>query len=259
MKRKTLTQLPLAGSEAKSPVRSKQKPLGAMVKKAEGQRRIDWSSLIGHKFHLLTVISIFGKDLRGKVKLACRCECGNLGVYLHGHMNRGATQSCGCLHGRAVTTHGHCVGGASKMYHAHRNMFDRCFGINPRHVQYRRKGITVCRRWTEGEKGLSAFECFIKDMGQPPSPQHTVERIDNDGNYTPSNCRWATKLEQQNNTDWNVRVKAFGKTLTITQSCESLGISRSGMRNRLRKWSPERALTEPVHMSGMRIKFKNKS
>lgn len=252
MKRKILTQLPSAGSAAKSPAKPKQKLPGSTVPKVVVRKRIDWPSMVGHKFHFLTVIAFFGRNKCYQALLACRCECGNLGVFLHAHLQREATKSCGCLHSQLVTKHGHCTGGTSKLYRAHRNMFDRCFGKNPRHVQYRRKGIQVCRRWTEGESGLSAFECFVKDMGEAPSPLHTVERINNDDHYTPSNCRWATKIEQQNNTDLVVLVKAFGVSKSVPEWSRITGINKSALRHRLQIWTPEKALTEPVRLKTSR-------
>lgn len=252
MKPKTLTRSPSASSVENRPAKPKQKHPGLTEPKAAGQRK-RWKGSEGEKFGRLIMLKIHSRDERGHAQILCRCECGTVKTFQGAHLRSGATRSCGCLHTERVTTHGHCAGGASKLYHAHRNMFDRCFGKNPRHAHYRRKGITVCRRWTEGEGGLSAFECFVKDMGEPPSPLHTVERKNNDGNYTPTNCRWATKLEQQNNTDRNIRVKVSGKNLTLTQICQGRDISRSGMRNRLRKWSTERALTEPTHKRNTKL------
>lgn len=80
-------------------------------------------------------------------------------------------------------------------------MKQRCFNPNSENYYlYGGRGITICDRWLHGEDGMSGLECFIADMGQKPSPDHTVDRYpDNDGNYEPSNCRWATMAEQNLN------------------------------------------------------------
>ena len=80
-------------------------------------------------------------------------------------------------------------------------MKKRC--LDPKNKGYARyggRGITVCQRWLVGEGGMTGVECFVLDMGKKPSPKHSVDRIDNDGNYEPANCRWATARDQARNT-----------------------------------------------------------
>lgn len=117
-------------------------------------------------------------------------------------------------------------------------MKSRCY--NPAvacYPDYGGRGIQVCDVWRHD------FGAFMRDMGPRPSLNHSVERLDNDGHYEPSNCRWATRQEQANNTRWNRRITAFGRTLTLTQWSRELGRPPQTLCNRLKHRSPESALT----------------
>lgn len=128
--------------------------------------------------------------------------------------------------------------GSSRTYRAWSNMVRRC--TDPRHDAYHRyggRGIRICPEW------LESFQAFHADMGTCPGPDLQLDRIDNDGNYEPGNCRWATKLEQANNTCANKRVTAFGRTRTIAQWARELGITDTALRARLSAGTaPEAAL-----------------
>ena len=125
-------------------------------------------------------------------------------------------------------------------------MKSRCYLDDPVNHLYREKGIKVCRRWLKGDKIKGGFECFAEDMGKPPSKDHTVERIDNDGHYTPKNCRWATRKEQANNCTRNIRLTFRGETKTLPEWADKFGINARTLRTRLSgKWTIERALTTP--------------
>lgn len=112
---------------------------------------------------------------------------------------------------------------------------------NPRSIVwplYGGRGITVCRRW-------KAFEAFFADMGPRPSPHHTIERKDNCGDYTPSNCIWATRKQQMNNQRNNHIITFLGKTQTLAQWVDELHMP--ALRVRLgRGWSVQRAFTQPL-------------
>lgn len=150
---------------------------------------------------------------------------------------------------RTRKTHGHWVGGrASKVWSTHRGMLTRCCTPTSwAYVRYGGRGITVCSRWHHGEGGLSGFECFLLDMGSPPSKRHSIDRIDNDKGYSPENCRWATKKEQSNNRGNNVFISAFGESLTVNQWADRVGVTESCIRYRLFKkgMSPEMAISSP--------------
>lgn len=104
---------------------------------------------------------------------------------------------------------------------------------------YGARGIKVCDRWLD-------FRNFIDDMGKAPSPKHSIDRIDVNGDYEPNNCRWATPKEQNNNKTNNKLLTYDGKTMNLTQWSERLGIDRMLVGNRLRRgWSVEKALTSP--------------
>lgn len=121
-------------------------------------------------------------------------------------------------------------------------MIQRCERPKARgYSNYGGRGITVCERW-------HTYENFLADMGERPSRSLQLDRINNDGNYEPTNCRWATPREQLNNTRFNHRIEFNGRIQTLTQWSIEIGIALSTLGSRLKKaWSVERALTEPRH------------
>jgi hypothetical protein len=130
-------------------------------------------------------------------------------------------------------------------------MISRC--KNKSQVGYKNyggRGISVCKRWL-------TFDNFFADIGKRPSSKHSLERINNDGNYEPINCRWATRKEQASNTRRNVFITFAGETLTIYQWAKKTGIAWTTLYNRLyrSKWPIEYALTKPImdpHQRGPR-------
>lgn len=123
-------------------------------------------------------------------------------------------------------------------YHVWRSILTRCTN-DP---LYAGRGIKVCERWKD------SFEFFLQDMGYRPSPEHSIDRIDNNGNYAPENCRWATIDVQGNNRRINVFVEYNGEKLTVKQWAARLGIKNDTLWRRLfvHKWATEKAFTNPA-------------
>lgn len=202
--------------------------------------------MAGLRFGRLAVISRAGRAKRGVATWNCRCDCGVLTVVIGADMRNGHTQSCGCLQDEKRrssetkrTTHGRTN---DDIYSVWRNMLSRC--ENENHKSYHRyggRGIQVCRAW-------HSFDVFYRDFGASrPSPKHTIDRKNNDGNYEPENCQWATQREQQNNRSTNVRLSHDGETLTVTQWARKTGLSQQCISSRLKAgWSAFEALTTPV-------------
>jgi hypothetical protein len=154
--------------------------------------------LTGDTFGRLTVLS------RQKDKVTpngtsftmwlCRCSCGLEIPASSSNLKRGHTTSCGCWMRDRITKHGGARGYTrTPEYSVWQAMRGRCRSNKGRAFsQYKGRGISVCERWEH-------FENFLADMGQRPSLKHSIERINNDGNYEPNNCRWATNAEQQMN------------------------------------------------------------
>ncbi len=130
----------------------------------------------------------------------------------------------------------------TKVYYAWTSMKARCF--NPKKHNYPRyggRGITVCDRWLD-------FSKFLEDMGEPPTKKHSLDRINNDGNYQPSNCRWATPLEQTRNMSTSQFVEFNGKRKSIKDWATEIGMTYRNLYCRLidKDWTVERALTQKL-------------
>lgn len=181
--------------------------------------------------------------------LLCSCSCGNQKDVRSDHLRRGLVQSCGCLHrerasARASNMHKANVThnkSNSAAYASWLAMKQRCTNPNSKfYSYYGGRGITICSSW------LNSFENFYADMGDPPSG-HTIDRIDNEKGYDPTNCRWAPRIVQLNNRRTNRRVTFLGVTATVTQWARLLGFPRNTLDQRLAAgWSVERAFTEPA-------------
>lgn len=200
--------------------------------------------LRGRKFGRLTVVSYAGKRAAAHC-WNCECACGSESVVRGGNLVSGGATSCGCLQREL----------ASKRFATHRRtktteyniwsgMLSRCTNRNSRSYRYYgARGITVCDRW-------QSFENFFADMGARPSMKHTLDRIDNDGQYSPENCRWATLSEQARKKSNSVLVTHDGSTKTIAEWSEIVGIPYGTLHNRIvyLKWTPDKAINTPARV-----------
>lgn len=172
----------------------------------------------------------------------CLCDCGEIVEVLGGRLASGKTTSCGCLKREMdktrSKTHGHSK---SRTYHIWLGMRNRCYNKNVKaYPHYGGRGITICDRWR------NSFPSFLEDMGEAPA-RLSIDRINNDGNYEPSNCRWATDLTQARNCRKNVMITAFGKTLCVSEWAQELGVSGATISKRIRLGlTPEDAITIPA-------------
>ena len=204
-------------------------------------------NLTGRSFGRLKVTGVLG-TFKGRVYYECICECGRIYDALGKSLLEKNTTSCGCLREslsrdrltghKFNLTHGAT---GSPTYEVWKSMHQRC--TNPKHIGYPNyggRGIGVCERWR-------SFENFLEDMGERPS-QHSIDRKDVNGDYSPDNCRWATQREQSLNKRSNRIIEFRGKKQTLLEWSEELGLAVWVIRNRLlRGWSVERAFTQKVN------------
>lgn len=211
---------------------------------------------IGKKYNMLTVVRFirWQIDANGQSRSALvevRCECGNSKELTLGNVRCYNTKSCGCL-GRAKviarsTKHGHAKrSGSTRTFRIWCNILLRCASAtnhNSRYYQnYGARGISVCAQWT----GTYGFNQFLSDMGECPSNKHSIDRRDNNGNYTPDNCRWTDAYGQSNNRRNNRFVTVNSQRLTAAQAERELGYVRGLIRQRLAKgWSADMAILPP--------------
>lgn len=214
-----------------------------------------YTILPGRKFGRLTVLEEgprwkypSSKPLRAYL---CRCVCGREKLVTRNSLVTGHTRSCGCLNdetrraliGTIATIHGEArTGKQTPEYRAWLSMRRRC--LSPKATGYQRyggRGITVCDRWT------SSFQNFLEDVGRKPGKQYSLERVNNDGPYSPENCKWATKSEQSANTRRSMRITFNGETLTLRQWAFRIGLPYNTLKSRIKwfRWPIEKALTTP--------------
>lgn len=191
------------GLEENPPARKSKRLVGATEGLVAGPRKRIYkrTDLTGKKFGRLTVISFHEMMSTGHSRWLCRCECGNKKIVQYANLKSGSVQSCRCLNRESVrkSNSTHKMKGTS-VYYAWNSMKQRCLNSSCRNYPlYGARGIFVCERW------LESFENFYADMGDKTSPKHSLDRINNDGNYEPGNCRWATAKEQSNNKRNNLK------------------------------------------------------
>jgi len=204
----------------------------------------NWRDMTGIVFFRLTVREYVGRANKGNLSYwLCGCSCGGETVVSRSNLISGHCRSCGCFaaeeSSRRVRRHG--ARGTTE-YKSWSGMRDRCLNpADPAYSGYGGRGITIDPRW-------DTFESFFADMGPRPAAGYSIDRLDNDGPYSPENCRWATRTEQGRNKRNNFRVEFREERLTVAEIAERTGARSKILYGRLRRgWSVERAVSEPVH------------
>jgi hypothetical protein len=209
----------------------------------------------GMRFGITTATEYLGK--KGiQSYWGYRCDCGNTGSTSLPNLK--LKKSCGCLHKKSLaerrTSHGETKHGRrSAEWSAWSAINGRCLrASDPAFKYYGGRGIEVCDRWRNGDGAKGGFECFLEDMGRRPSPEHSIDRFpNNDGNYEPGNCRWATQIEQQRNRSGCHWVSWNGETITLQEACDRSCLSSLAVHARLgRGWTLETALRTPSKALG---------
>lgn len=179
-----------------------------------------FKNLLGQEFGRLTVVRyVKNKNSKGH-KWECVCSCGNVSLVSPCSLIRGDTQSCGCIARSNAASrlfqHGES---RSITYSSWRAMINRSSNENnPSYKRYGGAGIFVCERWE------NSYLDFLEDMGERPSKEYSIDRIDNKDGYYPENCRWASKIEQANNKNRTRNVCVNGVTKSVSQWARDIGV-----------------------------------
>lgn len=204
------------------------------------------NDLTGMTFNRLTVIREADTSVHKKnhhVKWLCKCECGNYTEVVSSALKSGRVGSCGCYHSdRVIETHTKHGLSNTRIKSIYSGMIQRCYNPNaPRYDRYGARGIKICDEWL-GENGLVNFNEWAIQNGY--SDELTIDRIDNDKNYSPNNCRWATIDIQNNNKSTSHFVTIDGEKHTLAEWGIINGIKKSTIISRIKLgWSEEDAVT----------------
>lgn len=204
-------------------------------------------SYIGKKFNSLTILDVEVSDKRVRYRFVCKCDCGNTTIVRTGRVINGYTKTCGCRN------KGYNYHDADQLSIKYRNIYSiwntmrhRCYDPkNHKFKNYGARGIVVCDEWKY------KFEPFLTWALQNGYKKGlTIDRINNDGNYEPSNCRWANPTTQARNKTTNKLVTYKGETKCVAQWCDDLNISYDTVRARIRLgWSADKAFETPISRS----------
>lgn len=198
----------------------------------------------GDRFGRWTVVKEVGPAKNRGRRFECLCDCGETSEVQLTHLRQGASKSCGCLHReisrQTSTKHGYS---RNPIYSVWAGMMRRCY--NKSHQRFKDwggRGISVCMEW----HSVGGFIRWAEGHGYRSGL--SIDRIDNDGNYCPKNCRWVTTKEQNYNRSDNKLITHNGITRTQSQWAESIGIHPVTLAQRLKRWSIAKALTTPPDM-----------
>lgn len=193
---------------------------------------------IGKRFGRTIVIGPRTPRAGKSASVLCRCDCGDERHYFISNLRTQNEPMCPSCRERSRPAKGRS--GKHPLFNTWKAIIQRC--ENPKHdafALYGGRGIRICDRWRND------FNAFAADMGERPSLRHTVDRRDPDGDYEPSNCRWATMQQQGRNRRDNRVIQWEGRRLTIVEAAEIAGISNALLTWRLnRGWSVVRAMTQ---------------
>lgn len=214
-------------------------------------KKINLNNLIGKKYGRLTILSAVrekrGNDKHNKIYVTCECECGTIKDYRYQHLQKGSIQSCKCLLRESASIN-NCTHNSSntRLYNIYNHMKNRCYNKNDlRYKDWGGRGITICDEWLNN---FAAFQEWALSHGY--QDDLTIDRIDNDKNYCPENCRWTTYKKQANNKRNNYYITINNETKTLSEWCELYNIVIDVVTNRINqlKWDPLKALTTPIQV-----------
>jgi hypothetical protein len=182
--------------------------------------------LSSQRFSRILVISREGTNKYRQAMWNCICDCGETLVLSTNHLTTGNTKSCGCYHREKITKHGNYLHPLySKWIAIKYRCYDKKSGSYP---NYGGRGIRMSKSW------FYSFEQFAKDIGLPPTPKHSIDRIDNNKGYSKLNCKWSTQKEQNNNTRQTMFLTHEGQTKPVSQWAKDIGIPADRIKSRIR-------------------------
>lgn len=203
-------------------------------------KKNSYINMIGQRYGRWTVLERAGRNKHKQVTWLCRCECGRERVVVGHDLRSGGSKGCvSCGSRESATTHG---GKGTRLYNIWCNLRQRCSNENhPRHKDYGGRGIAVCSEWDAFE----AFRDWAISHGCREDLQ--IDRINNDGNYEPSNCRWATLKQQARNSRHNVHITINGVTKLLCEWAEIAGINYGTLKRRYQRGRSGVRLLAPPH------------
>lgn len=209
---------------------------------------------VGDTFNRLKVLGRKGHHKDGKPLWECLCTCGKITLAKTVELTSNKKKSCGCLKSENKSNFSHGDGSVNKgkaaEYVAWQAIIQRCYNKNaPGYKNYGGRGISMEERWR------NSYAEFLKDVGRKPSPKHSLDRIDVNGNYVPNNCRWATSVDQQSNKRDNHWIEHDGETHTLKQWADILETTSSSILTQIKRGKP----FSEIHQHYSILKGKEKS